>query len=259
MKRLLLVLVTASGAALMSACGGGEVVVLVEAERSPTASEASAIPNLMVRLLPYDRDMVFDSLQAAFPEPEPEIPATLVDLQNELAEANAEWQEATSRWNNLRARLREISEEMEAMGPQGRTTVEYEMLFRDFADLEPQVDRAQRDMDRAFERFNTLQNEYVTQADETRVRREMWEDRAFADVDQVILAKLEEVGLMEMADTTTSSGVVRFRPKSGTWWVVARYELPYHEYYWNVPVDVQRGEPIQVRLSRENALIRPKF
>lgn len=260
MKRLLLVLVTASGTALLSACGGGEVVVLAEADaRTAEEGGTSAIPELTVRLLPYDRDMVFDSLGNAYPEPEPEVPEGLLVLQNQVAEANAEWQAATAKWNELRSQLREIKDEMDAMGPQGRTTAEYELLFRDFADLEPQVDRAEREMNVAFDRFTSLQNEYVNQSQEIRMEIERWEDAAFAEVDQVVLAKLEELKLNELAERTNASGVVRFRPKTGTWWVVARYELPYHELYWNIPVEVKRGEPIQVRLSPENAEVRPRF
>lgn len=260
MKRLLLVLVTASGTALLSACGGGEVVVLAEADmRITEESEGSAIPELTVRLLPYDRDMVFDSLGNAYPEPEPEIPDDLVELQNQVADANAEWQAATAEWNELRGRLREIKDEMDAMGPQGRTTAEYELLFRDFTDLEVEFNRAQRNMDEAFNRFTSLQNDYVNQSQEIRMEIEKWEDGAFAEVDQVILAKLEELKLSELADMTNASGVARFQPKPGTWWVVARYELPYHELYWNIPVQVERGEPVQVRLTQENAQIRPRF
>ena len=62
-------------------------------------------------------------------------------------------------------------------------------------------------------------------------------------------------GLDLAVDTTDASGVARgnLRVAPGQYWVHARYELPYTELYWNVPIDVVRGEPIQVRLTRENA------
>ena len=46
---------------------------------------------------------------------------------------------------------------------------------------------------------------------------------------------------------------------AGNWWVHARQELPYSELYWNVPISVETGDPLQVRLTRENAQVRPKL
>jgi hypothetical protein len=45
----------------------------------------------------------------------------------------------------------------------------------------------------------------------------------------------------------------------GTWWVHARHELPFTELYWNIQIDVQRGEPVQITLNRANAQVRPNF
>ena len=47
--------------------------------------------------------------------------------------------------------------------------------------------------------------------------------------------------------------------KPGVYWVHARYELAYMELYWNVMVTVVKGEPHQVRLTRENAEERIKL
>ena len=63
-----------------------------------------------------------------------------------------------------------------------------------------------------------------------------------------------------MYDTTDASGIADgFEAKAGDYWVTARYELPYTELYWNVPITVVRGDPIQVRLTRENATSRVKL
>ena len=40
---------------------------------------------------------------------------------------------------------------------------------------------------------------------------------------------------------------------------VARFELPYTELYWNVPIEVKRGEPNEVKLTKENAKTRIKL
>ena len=39
----------------------------------------------------------------------------------------------------------------------------------------------------------------------------------------------------------------------------ARYELAYTELYWNVLITVESGDPMQVRLTRENAQERIKL
>ena len=41
--------------------------------------------------------------------------------------------------------------------------------------------------------------------------------------------------------------------------MTARYELPYTELYWNVPIDATRGDPNEVMLTRENAQERIKL
>ncbi|HSM60590.1 MAG TPA: hypothetical protein VK849_07310 [Longimicrobiales bacterium] len=62
-----------------------------------------------------------------------------------------------------------------------------------------------------------------------------------------------------MADTTDASGVASFEVKPGRYWVHARYDLPYTELYWNVQVDIERGDPTQVRLDPSNAEERIKL
>lgn len=63
---------------------------------------------------------------------------------------------------------------------------------------------------------------------------------------------------MGVVDTTDANGIVRFRGlRSGDWWIHARYDLPFDELYWNVPIQVE-GE-MQIELTRENAQVRPKL
>jgi predicted nucleic acid-binding Zn-ribbon protein len=256
MNRLLLLLVTVSGAGILGACGGGQVVV--QAENTATAAENSggavALENLTIRLLPYDRDAIFDSLQAAYPEPEPQIPDSLLKLQEAISQAQQEWKAAESRWSEVRDSLQKIAKTLEGMS---RAQSQYVVLYRDFQELEPQEQQLKRQMDAAFSRFDQLQKSFVAQAEETRMRQEAWADQAFADVDLVILAKLKELKRPELADTTDATGIARFdKVKPGKWWVVARYPLPYRELYWNVPVEVKRGEPVRIKLTPENAEVR---
>jgi hypothetical protein len=40
---------------------------------------------------------------------------------------------------------------------------------------------------------------------------------------------------------------------------MARHELPYSQLYWNIRIEVVRGEPLEVRLNPANAEERPNF
>lgn len=258
MNRLVLLLITATGASLLAGCGDAQVVVHAQQIETAetTGGEARALKDLPVRLLPYDRDAIFDSLQAVHPVPQPEIPDTLVKLRGAMATAHTEWNQAEHRWGVVRDSLAKISKSLEGLS---RTSGEYRLLFRDFQSLEPQEQQMRRQMDAAFSRFTKLQSEVVSQSDEIRLLREDWADEAYASVDQVIYARLKALGRKELADTTAATGVAQFKAAPGQWWVTARYDLPYEELYWNLPVTLERGTPLEVKLTRENALVRPKL
>lgn len=253
MNRVLVTIAMAS-TAVLAACGGSEVVV--QAQVQGTEGQALALRELPIRALPYDRDVVFDSLRDAYDTPEPEIPADLSSLQDSIAAAQQTWRNAEARWNAGRDSLRTIKQQLDELNP---ASGQYVVLFREFSALEGDVAGAERTSREAFRRFTSLQNRYASQADETRRAREQWADAAYADIDRVIDARLRESRLTEHADTTNQNGIARFRGlKKGNWWIHARYDLPFEELYWNVPITVD-GEDVQVQLTRENAEVRPKL
>lgn len=266
MRRVVLILAAAVTAAATAACGGGEVAVLAQLEGASTgteadttqqASEAVALSSLPIRLLPYDRDVVFDSLEQAYPEPEPEIPDTIQDLQNRVIASQNEWRAAEQQWAQLRDSLQTLSDTLSAMN---QADPDYFVLFQDFGDLEGQVNRLERQSQEAFREFEQLQSSFNQQAREIELARRNWADEAFASVDSVFGAMEEELGREVMYDTTSAQGVVRFvSVPEGQWWVNARYERQYDELYWNVPVDVPGGEEVVVRLTEENAQVRQKL
>jgi hypothetical protein len=73
----------------VAACGRTEVVVQGQLEGAE--GQPIALRDLPFRMLPYDRDAIFDSLRAAYREPEPEIPADLMMLQDSIAQAQEQW------------------------------------------------------------------------------------------------------------------------------------------------------------------------
>jgi len=255
MKRVL-VLLSALAPLALAACGNPQVVVEASfAEEG--AAERRTLADLPVRLLPYDRDAIFDSLEAAYAEPEPAIPPEVLQQQQLVQAAQTEWRRSEDRWITVRDSLRTLSDGLQRMGQQGlRGTPQYRQAFEQFGRLEDEERRVNAAMSTAFARFDQLQRSALAQADSIRVVREAWAERAFADFDRVVADRLRGTGREEVVDTTRADGVVRTRVPSGRWWVYARYAMPYQELYWNVPVDVS-GDSTGVVLNEQNAEVRP--
>jgi hypothetical protein len=255
MKRFL-VLVAILVPLVAAGCGRPQVVAEAALLDGATG-ERHALGDLPVRLLPYDRDAIFDSLEAAYPEPEPPIPAEIAQAQQEVQRAQADWRAAEDRWATLRDELRTLSDQLRQMEGQGlRGTPQYRQLFERYDPVERQEQQARQQSEQAFARFDQLQQQTLAAADSIRIQREMWADQAFADFGRVVAQKLRDSGREELADTTNAQGIARFRVPSGQWWLYARYTLPYEELYWNVPLEVT-GDSTHVSLNRDNADVRP--
>jgi hypothetical protein len=255
MKRFL-VLVAVAVSLVASGCGQPEVVAEA-ALTEPGTGERVALSDLPVRLLPYNRDAIFDSLEAAYPEPEPPIPPEIMQAQQQVQQAQSQWRSAQERWDNAREELRLLSEQLRQMESQGlRATPQYAQAFARFNSVESAERTSRQQMEQAFSQFDQLQQQTLVRADSIRVQRENWADQAFREFNQVVAQKLRESGREEIADTTNSQGIARIRARSGQWWLYARYTLPYEELYWNLPVEVS-GDSTHVPLSRDNAQVRP--
>jgi hypothetical protein len=253
MNRLVLTVMIVCTAAL-SACGGTEVVV--QAQVQGADGQPVALRELAVRAIPYDRDAIFDSLRAEYPEPEPEVPQDLMVLQDSIARAQEQWNNATTRWNSGRDSLRTLRRQLDGMS---RASGQYIALFNQFNALDAQVNAAEQQMNQSFQRFQTMQNRYNERASQIRLERERWADAAYADIDRVIASRLRASRREERADTTDGNGRARIGVRAGEWWVHARFQLPFEELYWNVPVNVGRGESVEVELTRATAEVRPRL
>ncbi len=249
---------TLGSAILLSACSGAQAVITAELEvEDPDQGAVSrAIADLEIRLFPFDRDALFDSLTRAASVPEPAIPDSVLQAQAQVQAAQERWRILEGRWNTLRDTLQTITDAMEGLN---RGQARYRLLFNDFGDLESEYNRVESQRDRAFGEFTSLQAQSIAAADAIRIRRMNWADEAFVDIGIAIDAKLQASGLEIMYDTTDANGLVQFEVSPGEWWVSARYELPFTELYWNERIDLSRGEPFPLTLDRGNAEERPKL
>ncbi len=240
------------------ACGPGQVAVTAEIDVPDPATEGGTvtrpIADLEVQILPFNRDLVFDSLVQAFPEPEPEIPADLLAAQEEIAAAQAEWNSAEARWGEGRDRLQNILDQMEPLNP---GEARYAVLFREFQDVEAQVARAERTKDQAFRVFTQLQEGYNSRRDSMKIVRDQWADEVFANTFDIFALKVRESGQAIVVDTTDAQGYALVEVPPGEWWVYAYYEQAFSELYWNLPITVERGDPVPVMLNRGTAETRP--
>ena len=242
----------------MAACGPATAEITAELDVTGPEGEAVTreLADLEMWLLPYDRDQVFDSLTQAAPTPEPEVPPDILAAQNDVAAAQQRWRETEDRWNTLRDTLQTLNATLETLN---RGETRYTTLFREWQDLDRQYQQVERQVQGAFQEFEDLQAATIERVDSVRFIQADWADQAFADVDAVIGAKVRASGLDPVADTTDSQGMAVFEVPPGQYWVYARHELPYNELYWNLPITLARGEPLQLRLSRDNADVRPIF
>jgi hypothetical protein len=246
------------GPLFSAACGPGQIAVTAEIDVPDPEAEGQRvtrpIAEAVIQVIPFDRDVVFDSLTQAFPTPEPEIPADLLAAKDEIAAAQAEWITAEQTWGNGRARLQEIVDEME---PLNRGEGRYNVLYREWQDVDAQVARAERVKDQAFQRFTGLQEGYILRKDSMNFIQGQWADDAYGPAFDVFDMKLREAGQEIVMDTTDAQGYALIDVPPGEWWVHAFYQEAYAELYWNIPITVVRGDPIPVRLTRGTAEVRP--
>lgn len=244
---------------VLTACGPARVTVIVELEEEEGGG-TTLVDDVEVRLLPYDRDFIFDSLTAAAATPEPEIPADLLAAQAEIVQAQQEWRDAEDLWNTARDTMKKLNEELAGLN---RAMSLYKEIFAEYERWERQERRVKGSVATLFQRFTDLGAAARDQMDSVKMVRRLWADQAFEDVGLVIEARIEETGLEEAADTTgtgaEAEGVALLEVPPGEYWVYARYELPSDELYWNIPVTVVRGDPVVLRLTRENAEVRAIF
>lgn len=236
---------------VLAACGKPQVSV--QAELTGAASSAATpIADLPVRLIPYDRDAILDSLTRAAGEPEPVLPVDLDGLRDSLSAAQVAWRAEE-------ARLHAIEDTIPTLViPVGAEPAARErMLLRT-----RRLDQEQREVK---QRLAVLQARIAAfsraiggAVDSVRVARQRWSETVLKDFDRIAEEKIRAAGRTGAVDTTGHSGTALLRVDEGRWWVYARYALPDAELYWNVPVEVT-GKTTRVLLSDANAERRPLF
>ncbi|UCC72260.1 MAG: hypothetical protein JSV86_18125 [Gemmatimonadota bacterium] len=237
----------------LSACSRSTQLAVQAVSEGPDG-EVTAQSQLIIRMMPYDRDSIFSTLSAEATEPEPQPPADLVELRDSVAAVRARWTEAESAWNEIRSELQDLSQRMQRMD---RSSTEYFRAYQRFEDLESQVNRLERDQTRYFDEFTELQGAYRQRADSFNAVMQSWGDRAFDTYSEIVDSLVEMLG-EELEDTTDVDGWAYFKVPRGRWWIHTRTKLVFEELYWNVAYESAGGVD-SLRIDNANAEVRPIY
>src|SRR5690606_20592633 len=123
-----------------AACGKTQVVAEVTMVED-SIGQSIPLPEVPIQLLPYDRDAIFDSLEAAYGTPEPPIPPDLIAQRQQIVAAQQEQTELETRLQSLQDSLRVVSERTQQMQEQNLLdTPEYREVFETFSRLDREVE-----------------------------------------------------------------------------------------------------------------------
>lgn len=230
-----------------TACGSSVTVEVVtegpEGEPQPQA-------NLPLDFLPFDRDSVFDALDAAAETPRPEMGEELQAASDRVLSLQAEWREAETEWSETRDQLRNLRERLDQIDPRDP---DYRSLYDQFGQLEGREAQLDRQRKAAFDSFTAAQDEVSTRLDSFRVVLDTWENEAYSGYYDIEMELLD--GRDVIADTTNDAGRATVSLPGGDWWVTTRAPVLEGELYWNVPVP---GADT-LRLDESNATLRPRL
>ena len=237
----------AAVALVVSACGSD---VTVEVVTDGPDGEPQPQANLPLDFLPFDRDSVFDALDASAATPRPEMGDELLAESNRISTLQAEWREAEAEWSETRDELRDLRGRLDGLDPRDP---DYRGLYDQFGQLEGREAQLDRQRKTAFDSFTAAQSEVSTRLDSFRVALETWENEAYAGYYDIQVELLDGGELI--ADTTDAQGRATVRLPAGDWWVTTRAPVLAGELYWNVPVP----DADTLRLGSSNGELRPRL
>ncbi len=241
-----------AGVALtLAGCGGSPVTVEVVAD-GPSGPVPQA--NIEVRMFPFDRDSVFDALDAQASTPKPQVSEDMLQTFGEIGVLQEQWRAKDTEWAESRDQLQTLSEQLQGLDRRSR---DYMQKYDQFGELETRVNRLEREKVALFQEFTSLQESVATRVDSFRIARNSWEENTYAEYFDIEQELLKAAKAEILADTTGAEGTVTMKIPSGNWWLVSRVPTARGELYWNIRLDPGATETI--RLSPENGEDRVRF
>lgn len=201
----------------------------------------TAVPQLMVTFLPYDRDSIVAALEAAAP-PRPHVAA----LDSLFAVFRPRYQAAAVAGARVEAAVLARAELVRGQAPAG-----------DLAAADAALAALRAEQRLARQGLDSVRSALGPTID--RLRREVaqWEDSALGSYRSIVRSLGDRVFANPVADTTSSDGWASAELTDGSWWVTALTidpTDPNREWYWNLKLDRDT-----VYLSPRTGRNRPRY
>lgn len=203
--------------------------------------------------LPYDRDSVLASLEAAARTPRPPT--------DRLDSLFAGFRGPFTRYAGASLRLTQLRDSAEGLkarlDPLPRNAPDYARLYAALEGLSDTVTAAGREAETARGALDRARAQFVTESESLRAAVRHWEDSTYQGYDSIVRNLAARRRLEPLTDTTDARGWATFHLKPGNWWIYGRsWDAgdPNAEWYWNVPV---KGDTIL--LDSKSGRSRPRY
>ena len=223
-----------AGAAVVGCEGARDIAVRV----SIPGADSSETPVSGVGLvaLPYDRDSVLASLEAAARSPRPPT-ARLDSLFAGFRGPFTRYAAASLRLTRLRDSADGLKTRLDSLP---RNAPEYGRLYAALEGLTDSVAAAGREAAAARGALDTARAAFVTESESLRAAVRHWEDSTYHGYDSIVRNLAARRRQDPLTDTTDARGWASFELGPGRWWIYGRsWDAgdPNAEWYWNVPVE----------------------
>jgi hypothetical protein len=213
------------------------------------------VAHLHLVALPYDRDSLLATFEAANPRPARQthqLDSLFAAFRTPfIAYARAAYRvQALERSQGyLKLRLDSLS----------RASPLYDSLYRVFAAGSDSVTAAHRRRDDAQRELGIARAKLSPTIDSLRQQMARWEDSTYRGYDSITKVLGSGIGREPISDSTGADGRITLRLPHGAWWIYARsWDAwdPYSEWYWNVPAP---GAGEHLLLDRTNGRRLPRY
>ena len=208
------------------------------------------VPNLSLVALPYDRDSVLASLEAAA-APRPHT--------RRLDSLFAVWRDPFGRFatasfqaGGFRDSLTTLRRLLDSLP---RNAPRYQELYAQFAMLTDSLAAAEQRGEPARKELDQLRRTLLPRIDSLRLEVTAWENSTFQDYE----SRVKDLSTTRdpVPGVTDANGKASLKLGTGRWWVYAwawDEGDPYSQWYWNVPVGTDT-----VRLDHKTGRKRPRY
>jgi hypothetical protein len=240
-----------AGAAVVGCEGSRDVAVRVSIPG--TDSNDTPVSGVGLVALPYDRDSVLASLEAAATRPKPPT-ARLDSLFAAFRGPFNRYAAASLRLTRLRDSAEAIKARLDTLP---RNDPDYGRLYATLEGLADSVTGATRENEAARGSLDRARAGIVTESESLRAAIRHWEDSTYLGYDSIVRALAARRRQDPLTDTTDARGWATFHLGPGRWWIYGRsWDAgdPNAEWYWNVPADADT-----VSLSAQTGQRRPRY